>query len=140
MKVGRACLAGIVGTAVMTLLMLALPHLGLPRLAIGEMLGTVFSLTVGYTGVGPAAGWIIHGIFGVVLACLYAAAVVGRLSGSPVARGLIYGVILFVLAQLIFMPLAGAGIFSRGDSHMLVGSLLGHLVYGALVGSIYGLP
>jgi hypothetical protein len=48
--------------------------------------------------------------------------------------------IVFVLAQLVFMPLVGGGIFSRGDLEMIAGSLLGHLVYGAVVGWIYGHP
>jgi len=38
------------------------------------------------------------------------------------------------------MPAVGAGVFSRGDPGLLVGSFIGHLVYGALVGAIYGEP
>lgn len=137
-KVGRACIAGIVGTAAMTALMLSLPHLGLPRMAIGEMVGTFSALTVGYTGIGANAGWVIHGLFGVVLALIYAGAVIRRLPGSPLVRGLDYGFLLFIFAQLVFMPLAGMGIFSGGDIPMLLGNLLGHLVYGGLLGVIYG--
>jgi hypothetical protein len=37
------------------------------------------------------------------------------------------------------MPLVGGGVFSRGDLQMIAGSLLGHLVYGGVVGWIYGL-
>jgi hypothetical protein len=37
------------------------------------------------------------------------------------------------------MPLVGGGFFSRGDVELLVGSLFGHLVYGIVVGWIYGL-
>jgi len=139
-KVGRACIAGVVGTAAMTVLMLALPHVGLPRLAMGEMLGTFSALTVGYAGIGATVGWVIHGLFGVVLAVIYAGAVVGRLPGSPLMRGLVFGFLVFILAQLVFMPLVGVGFFSGGDLHMLLGNLLGHLVYGGLVGAVYGLP
>jgi uncharacterized membrane protein YagU involved in acid resistance len=137
-KLGRACIAGIVGTAFMTFLMLALPHLGLPRLAIGEMLGSASALTIGYTAVGATVGWVIHGVVGVILALGYAAVLIHRLPGSPVARGLAFGVILFFLAQIVFMPFVGAGFFSRGDIPMILGSLLGHLVYGGLVGVVYG--
>jgi hypothetical protein len=57
-----------------------------------------------------------------------------------VVRGALYGMMVFVLAQLVFTPLVGGGVFSRGDLEMIAGSLLGHLVYGAVVGWIYGLP
>jgi hypothetical protein len=36
------------------------------------------------------------------------------------------------------MPVVGGGFFSRGDPELLAGSLLGHLVYGAVVGWTYG--
>ncbi|HEY6948379.1 MAG TPA: hypothetical protein VI297_06140, partial [Gemmatimonadales bacterium] len=64
----------------------------------------------------------------------------GRLPGPPLARGARYGVLVFLLAEVTFMPLVGAGVFSRGDVPMILGSLLGHLVYGGLVGFMYGEP
>jgi uncharacterized membrane protein len=36
------------------------------------------------------------------------------------------------------MPMMGAGIFSGGNIPMIMGSLIGHLAYGALVGATYG--
>jgi hypothetical protein len=50
---------------------------------------------------------------------------------------MIYGVMVFVLAQVVFMPLVGGGVFSRGDLELIAGSLLGHLLYGAVVGWSY---
>jgi uncharacterized membrane protein YagU involved in acid resistance len=72
-----------------------------------------------------------------LLALVYAAAFDRRLPGTALTRGLIYGVLVFVVAQLVFMPLVGGGVFSRGDGELLAGSLLGHLVYGGLTGWIY---
>ena len=140
MSLKRAVLAGLVGTAVMTALMLAGPILGLPKLAIGQLLSTLLSVSVAYLPIGPAAGWAIHVAVGVAWAILYAAFVVQRLPGRPAARGAVYGFFIFLIAQVVFMPLVGAGLFSRGDASMIVGSFLGHLVYGTLVGAIYGLP
>jgi hypothetical protein len=37
------------------------------------------------------------------------------------------------------MPLVGAGVFSNGDVELLVGSLFGHVLYGVVMGWIYGL-
>jgi hypothetical protein len=55
-----------------------------------------------------------------------------------VLRGVLYGCLVFVVAQVVFMPVVGGGFFSRGDPELLAGSLLGHLVYGAVVGWTYG--
>jgi uncharacterized membrane protein YagU involved in acid resistance len=84
-------------------------------------------------------GWAIHFLVGAAFALLYAGVFERRLPGTGLARGAIYGVLVFVLAQLVFMPLVGGGVFSRGDLQMITGSLLGHLVYGGIVGWIYGL-
>jgi uncharacterized membrane protein YagU involved in acid resistance len=140
MNLKRAVAAGLVGTAVMTCLMLVAPVVGLPRLAIGQLLSTLLAVSTAFLPIGPGVGWALHVAFGALLAIIYAAAFAGRLPGRPLARGALYGVLVFVLAQLTFMPLVGAGVFSRGDVPMILGSLLGHLVYGGLVGIIYGEP
>src|SRR6267143_153552 len=53
MNVKRILLAGAVGTAAMTMLMLVAPLMGIPKMAIGEMLGR-------FLGIGTAAGWVLH--------------------------------------------------------------------------------
>jgi uncharacterized membrane protein YagU involved in acid resistance len=124
----------------MTALLLVEPSVGLPKIAIGQILSTSLGLASAHLAGGPVLGWIIHFLVGMVLALLYAAAFHRRLPGSPLARGLIYGGLVFVAAQVLFMPLVGGGVFSRWDGQLLAGSLLGHLVYGGLVGWIYGAP
>jgi uncharacterized membrane protein YagU involved in acid resistance len=140
MNVKRAVAAGLVGTTVMTGLMLVAPMVGLPRMAIGELLSTLLAVSTAFLPTGPAVGWLIHAAFGVALALIYAGVFAGRLPGKPIARGALYGFLVFLLAQLLFMPLVGGGVFSRGEVPMILGSLIGHLVYGGLVGAIYGDP
>ena len=140
MDVKRAVAAGVVGTAVMTVLLLWAPLVGLPKLAIGELLSTFLAVSVAVFRVGPVGGWVIHGLVGIALALVYAGVFVRLLPGKPVARGGLYGFLVFLVAQLVFMPAVGAGVFSRGDVAMIAGSLIGHLVYGGLVGGIYGEP
>jgi len=140
MDVKRAVAAGVTGTAVMTVLLLWAPLVGLPKLAIGELLSTFLAVSVAVFRVGPAGGWVIHGLVGIALALLYAGIFTNLLPGGPVARGVLYGFLIFLVAQLVFMPAVGAGVFSRGDISMILGSLIGHLVYGGLVGGIYGEP
>jgi len=138
MDLKRAVVAGIAGTAVMTVLLLWAPLVGLPKLAIGNLLSTFLAVSVVVLRVGPVGGWIIHGLVGVALALLYAGLFAARLPGPPVARGALYGCLVFILAQRVFMPAVGAGVFSRGDPGLLFGSFVGHLAYGVLVGAIYG--
>ncbi len=75
---------------------------------------------------------------GCSFALIYAAYLNGRLPGTPFVRGMLFGCAVFVVAQLIFAPFTGTGVFSHGDVELLAGSLLGHLVYGGVVGYIYG--
>lgn len=139
-NVARAIVGGLVGTVVMTALWLVEPYLGLQSLAAGHILSSLLAVTTAYFSPGPALGWTIHLLIGIAFASLYAVVFVGRLPGPPAVRGLLYGCLIFILAQLAFMPLVGAGVFSRGDVPLLIGSLVGHLVYGGLVGGIYGEP
>jgi len=131
MKPVRTILAGAAGTAMMTVLMLAAPIMGLPKMPIGEMLGS-------FLGIGSVFGWAMHGMIGLVLAGIYAFGFADRLPGAPAVRGSVYGVLVFLLAQLVVMPIMGAGVFSGGHVPMIMGSLLGHLAYGSLVGAVYG--
>lgn len=133
MNPGRAILAGVGGTAAMTMLMLAAPLMGLPRMPIGEMLG-------GFLKIGSTFGWAMHGMIGLGLATIYALAFAARLAGAPPLRGALYGFLVFLVAQLVVMPMMGAGVFSGGNLPMIMGSLIGHLVYGGVVGAVYGEP
>jgi hypothetical protein len=38
----------------------------------------------------------------------------------------------------VVTPVMGGGVFSGGNIPMIMGSLMGHLIYGAIVGAIYG--
>jgi uncharacterized membrane protein YagU involved in acid resistance len=80
----------------------------------------------------------MHVVIGLVLAVIYGAWFAGRLPGGPALKGAIYGFGVFLVAQIVVTPMMGGGVFSGGNMRMIVGSLLGHLVYGALVGAVYG--
>lgn len=134
----RAAAAGLIATGVMTALLLVEPSIGLPKIAIGQILSSSLGLASAHLAIGPALGWLIHFAVGIVLALIYAGAVRQRLPGAPLGRGVLYGLLVFLVAQLVFMPLVGAGVFSNGDLQLIGGSLLGHVVYGGLVGWIYG--
>lgn len=127
---GRAVLAGIAGTAVMTIVAAwVAPMMGMPPMNPAEMLA-------GSMGGSLALGWIAHFMIGTILALIYAA-VAPALPGPPAARGALYGIAPFLVAQIVVMPMMGMPFFS-GSMVMAMGSLIGHLIYGAIVGAVYG--
>lgn len=131
-QVGRAVIAGIIGTAVMTVVGLwVAPLMGLPAMNPAQMLA-------GAMGGNLALGWTAHFMIGTILAVGYGAA--GPfLPGAPALRGALYGTAPFLMAQIIVMPMMGAGLFSMNSGApmmMVMGSLIGHLVYGTVLGIV----
>jgi uncharacterized membrane protein YagU involved in acid resistance len=129
---GRAVLAGLVGTAVMTVVGLYMaPLMGIPPMNPAEMLA-------GAMGGSLALGWMGHLMIGVILAVGYAV-IAPALPGPVAARGALYALAPFLLAQIVVMPMMGMPVFA-GSVALAMGSLVGHLVYGAVVGLTYGHP
>jgi Thiol:disulfide interchange protein len=140
----KAVLGGFIATLAMTMMMYAAPMMGMPKMDLAGMLASMFS-----GGQPPQAmsgmwwmGMLIHFINGsVVFALIYAYVLYGWLAGSPWLRGLTLGLILWFLAQVMVMPMMGAGVFSANTPApmmMVVGSLMGHMIYGAILGAIAG--
>lgn len=140
MNTKRAIAAGVIGTASMTALLLIEPSIGLPKIAIGETLSSTMGALSSGAAMAPAVGWVLDVVVGIIFALIYAAYLDQRLPGTPLKRGYLFGCLVFVLAQIVFAPLTGSGFFSGGDLVLLIGGLLGHLVYGGVVGYVYGGP
>ncbi|MGI8498282.1 MAG: DUF6789 family protein [Gemmatimonadaceae bacterium] len=127
---GRAILAGLIGTAVMTMVgVWVAPMMGMPAMNPADMLAKAMGGSI-------ALGWLGHFMIGTVLAVIYAL-VAPRLSGPMWVRGALYGIAPWLLAQVVVMPMMGMPVFS-GSMVIALGSLVGHLVYGAVVGAVYG--
>ncbi len=123
---------GIIATAAMTILMLVAPMMGMPKMPIGEMLA-------GFMGIPVALGWIAHFMIGIILAAAYVVYAKDKLSGKPPIKGLVFALIPFIMAQVIVMPMMGAGFFSANTPTpimMVMGSLIGHMIYGAVLGAV----
>ncbi len=127
---GRAALAGIIGTVMMTVVGLyAAPLMGMPAMNPADMLADQM-------GGNAVLGWIGHFMIGVIFAEVYAV-VAGSLPGPVVVRGALFALAPWLLAQVVVMPMMGMGLFS-GDMTMAMGSLIGHIMYGGVVGAVYG--
>jgi hypothetical protein len=133
---GRAALGGFVGTLVMTAMMyMVAPMMGL-HMDIAAMLGSML-------GGSWAAGMALHLVNGtLIFPAVYAYAFAGWLPGSPAIKGTIWGAVLWLIAQIVVMPMMGAGLFSSAMGGMMaaMGSLVGHLLYGSFLGAIAGAP
>jgi uncharacterized membrane protein YagU involved in acid resistance len=141
--------AGFIATAAMTALMYLAPMIGMPRMDIASMLGSMFVASPG-----PALwlGMMIHLMMGSLLFPVVYHVVLQPRRGTGTGRGLWFGLILGAAANLMVMPmmsfvhpLVKSGMMAAPGVLMLhlgamapVGSLIGHLVYGGLLGRLAG--
>jgi len=130
----RSIVGGVVGTAVMTAMMYVVaPMMGL-HMDIAQMLGSML-------GNNWAAGMMMHIVNGaIIFPLIYVYLLYGWLPGGPIMKGTTWGVMLWLLAQVMVMPMMGAGFFSMAMGGMMAaaGSLIGHLLYGSILGAIAG--
>lgn len=130
----KIVLSGLVATGAMTILMLVAPMMGMPPMNIGAMLG-------GMLGASATVGWMMHFMIGIIFTAAYAFFFNQRLPiSSPVGRGMAYGVLVFVLAQVMFALMRSMGLMPPAGDDMLLGmmgSLVGHLVFGAVLGGFF---
>jgi hypothetical protein len=148
MNIIGAIVAGLVGTVVMTMLMVMAPRMGLPKMDIVGLLGTMFNKN------GNAAlGWIMHLLMGSIFAVVYAAlwsAGIGSISaGSGILFGAVHWLIVGLMMSGVSMVHAGvkAGVVEAPGIYMMnnggvmafMGGLIGHMVYGLVVALVYGL-
>ena len=131
----KAILGGVVGTVVLTMMTLKVAPMILGRpMDIPAMIS-------GMMGGPPALGWAAHILLGVAVFPLTYVFVVFRfLPGVPALRGALWGVALWVAVEVTVMPTAGNGFFSstNGGPKAVLVALMGHVVYGALLGAIAG--
>ena len=131
-RIKQAVIGGVLGTAAMTMVMFITPMMGMPKINAAEMVSMM-------TGTQVAAGWIMHFMIGVIFAVVYAFIFINIVKkiNSNVLRGSIFGLAVFVYAQIV---MAIMGVIMGGMPPMegsmiliMVGSILGHFVYGIAV-------
>jgi hypothetical protein len=135
----KAIVAGAAASLAMLAVLYSMPWFGAPRLNIFGLLST---LTAEYS-------WYVEpleffGLAVIVFPVLYAALFYHNLPGkTPVQKGAVWGLILWMVRGLLVGPLMGEGLFSMHSDHAIAAALetlAGHLVYGVLLGVLYGAP
>lgn len=136
-SISSAIIAGLAATAAMTMFTFMAPLMGI-EMNIPKMLA-------GTMGVPLIVGWIAHFMIGVILAVSFAVVYYPNFgSSNKIKSGAIFSLVPWLMAQIIIMPMMsimngesyGAGFFS--GSILLAGaSLVGHLLFGGVLGLIY---
>jgi hypothetical protein len=139
-------LAGFLGTFAMTVVLVA--AYGLAS-GIGRVEGTVVQRWSWALVNNPVAERTADGVvlaiganlaMGLLLALVYARYAEPRLHGLNWWRGMQFALIPWLLSLIIFLPLMGGGLFgiTVGAGPLpILGNLILHLVYGAVLGSAY---
>jgi uncharacterized membrane protein YagU involved in acid resistance len=137
MNVLGAIVAGLAGTAVMTMLMYAAPLMGMPKMDIAGMLGTMF---VSKKQMAVVLGMIMHFVAGVIFALVYALLWSLGLGSATWWWGLIFGAVHGIIAIVmipIIMRMHPRKPEMAGRPMVMAGQLMGHLVYGLVVALVY---
>ena len=142
-----AIVAGLVGTIVMSLVMAMAPIMGMPKMDIVGMLGSMLTKDGNTT-----LGWVMHLMMGIVFALIYAGSWGLHIGAATLAFGLLFGVVQWLIVGLMMggVPMLHAGIkagsvqtpgvymISAGGTLAFMGGLIGHAIYGLVVALVYG--
>lgn len=137
MNVTGAIIAGLDATVVMTLLMYAAPRMGMPKMDIIGMLGSMFT-----TGKRTATGigLVVHFMMGVAFALVYAYTWSIGIGSVGLLWGLIFGIAHAVVA-IVMMPLMmrmhPRPPAMQGGPKTILGQVMGHAVFGLVVAVTY---
>ena len=130
----KGMIAGFVGTAVMSVMMLMKSMLGfVPDLDPIGMLAGMFGDT-------RALGWILHFVIGTVAwGGGYALIYKFLPTSSPVIKGIIFGLLAWMAMMLVVMPMAGNGFFGLEIGIIApIMTMMLHVIFGVVMGVVYG--
>ncbi|HET55388.1 MAG TPA: hypothetical protein ENN33_09255 [Ignavibacteria bacterium] len=132
-----AVAAGIIATAAMTVFAYMAPLMGF-EMNIPNMLANTMGAPI-------IVGWLAHFMIGVILAINFVAVFLNATGkSSDIKNGAFFGLIPWIIAQVIVMPMMSImnggsyidGFFS-GSIMIAMASLVGHLIYGGVLGGLY---
>ena len=133
-----AIIAGLVGTAVMTLLMMIAPKMGMPKMDIMGMLGSMFTENeTSARAIGAVVHFMMGAIFGIIYALLWGLGI-GQIT---VLWGIIFGIvhaIIVIVVMPMMMRMHPRPPEMAGGPMVSIGQLMGHAVFGIVVALVYG--
>jgi len=140
-----AVVAGLVGTAVFTMILALAPRMGMPKMDIVGLLSTMFGKE------NRLLGWMMHLMMGVIFALIYAFLWSKGVLAPNWLGGLAFGAVHWLIVGMIMgmMPIMHAGIRSGrvmtpglwmtkgGGMLAFFGGLMGHMIFGVVVALVY---
>lgn len=140
---GRAILAGFIATLAMTMVMYVAPMMGMPKMDLAAMLGSMMSKQMPAPMSGAwLMGMMMHFVNGtIIFPLIYAYLLYPILPGAAWLKGVLWALVLWLISQVMVMPMMGMGVFSANAPQAMMtvmGSLMGHVIYGAVLGAIAG--
>lgn len=134
-RIQRTVLAGIIGTAIMTVVMMIAPMMGMPKMSPPTMLS-------GMLGMPVFVGWIMHFMIGIMFAFAYTYLCIFKHKISNVwLKGVVFGIIAFVFAQIMMAIMGMMMPMPKMEGSMVlmaIGSLMGHIIFGMAVAKTVG--
>ncbi|HKQ31670.1 MAG TPA: hypothetical protein VJV40_00595 [Thermodesulfobacteriota bacterium] len=136
-------LAGLIATAGMSLVLWGISQTGIANAAMIRAIGSMF--TRSYEGsFGP--GLVVHFIAGIVIAFIYVA-LISLLAPDTLAGTIAYGGMIGLAHGVAFGFLLVVAVaehhpleqFRRAGLEVATAHLIGHVIYGVLVGTVVGL-
>jgi hypothetical protein len=148
MSILGAIVAGLIGTVVITMVMNMAPQMGMPKMDIVDMLGSMFSPQGNRT-----LGWVMHLMMGAVFAIIYALLWNAGLGSVSLLWGALFGAGHWIVAGTMMggMSMMHAGVkagtveapgvfmVNNGGVMAFMGGLIGHIIFGLVVALVYGL-
>lgn len=135
----KGMVASFAGTTVLSAIMVMKQFAGMvPQMdPIADLAGIAHQL-IGLP-IAPLIGWVLHFGIGIVVWGTLFAVLYPRLPGSVLIRGVLFGIGAWILMMVIFLPIAGQGLFGiSGGMAVPVMTLMLHLIYGAVLGLVFG--
>ncbi|MGM0547207.1 MAG: hypothetical protein ACQEST_10865 [Bacteroidota bacterium] len=139
---GRTVVCGFIATFIMTMISFLLGGIGLPVIDIGYILQAMFNHIHDHDPYSILWGNTAYYIFGIIIALLWVIFLQKRIPGNWMVQGMIFGVIISLVAGLIISPLVSTavgepfGIF-YSDTWFpvltLLAGLIMHLGYGLVL-------
>lgn len=132
-KIAQSVIAGLVATAVMTGFIFLAPMMGLPKMNPAEMLSRMM-------GVPLMVGYLMHCMIGIISAAAYVYLFNSKVRiQSKLVKGSLFGFAVFIFAQVMIFIIGKLMPMPMAEDNMMLimlGSLIGHLVYGIVVALI----
>jgi len=146
MNILSAVIAGIVASLVFSIVLAMAPCMGMPKMDIVDLLGSMFS---GKSS--PVLGWMMHLMMGIVFAVIYAFLWSSGIGAATWLNGVIFGAVQWLVVGMAMgmIPMMHVGIKSgavqapglwmtnNGGLMAFMGGLVGHMIFGIVIALVY---